>query len=368
MRQWLRRNFLLVALVLAPTSLAILYFGLIASDVYVSESRFVIRSQEKAAPTGNGLFGQILQGTGITRSQDDTYAVRDYILSRDALKELDEKLNIRLIYSRSSADILARFPGLHWDRSFEELYKYYGVHVVGIDYDSVSAISTLTVKAFSAQDAFRINSLLLEMSERLVNTLNERSREDMIRFAENEVAIASDKAKNASIALLNFRSAQSVFEPDKQAELQLQGVAKLQEELVASEAEIIELQKLSPDNPQISSLTGRTESLRKAIASEASKVTSSRGSFSARAPTFERMALDVEFADKQLGIALAALESARSEARQKQLYIERLVQPNEPDKAMEPRRFRTIASVFIMSLVFWGIATILIASVREHAD
>jgi capsular polysaccharide transport system permease protein len=97
-------------------------------------------------------------------------------------------------------------------------------------------------------------------------------------------------------------------------------------------------------------------------------VTSSHGSFSARAPNFERLALDVQFADKQLGVALAELESARSEALQKQLYLERLVQPSLPDKAMEPKRFRSIITIFIISMVGWAVMSILIASVREHAD
>jgi capsular polysaccharide transport system permease protein len=97
-------------------------------------------------------------------------------------------------------------------------------------------------------------------------------------------------------------------------------------------------------------------------------VTGARGSFSARAPNFERLALDVEFADKQLGVALAGLESARAEALQKQLYLETLVRPNLPDKAMEPKRFRSMFTFLIISLVAWAVASILIASVREHAD
>ena len=195
-----------------------------------------------------------------------------------------------------------------------------------------------------------------------------RSRRDLVSFADNEVKIASERAKEASLALLTYRSRQAVFEPDKQAALQLEAVAKIEQELVATEAELAQVKKLSPDNPQIPALNSRAESLREAIAAEASKVTSARGSFSARAPNFERLALDVEFADKQLGVALEELQSARAEALQKQLYLETLVQPNLPDKAMEPKRLRSMFTVLIISLVGWAVASILIASVREHAD
>jgi capsular polysaccharide transport system permease protein len=367
MKIWFRRHFLFVLLVLVPTCGAIVYYGLIASDVYVSEARFLVRSPQHQAPSG--LVGELLQGTGISgHSQDDTYSVRDYILSRDALKELDRKLDLRKSFSSPDIDPLDRFAGLGWwNRSFEKFYLYYGKHV-GVEYDPVSSISILTVRAFTAEDAHKINQSLVEMSEQLVNTLNDRSRRDLISFADNEVKIASDKAKQAALALLDYRSNQSVFEPTKQAAIQLEGVAKIQQELIGTETQLAQLKKLSPDNPQIGGLESRAVTLRDAIASEASKVTGAHGSFSARAPNFERLALDVEFADKQLGVALAELESARAEAQQKQLYLETLVQPNLPDKAMEPKRFRSMFTVLILSIVGWAVASILIASIREHAD
>jgi capsular polysaccharide transport system permease protein len=360
---WLRKHAVFAITVLAPTLLAIAYYGLIASDIYISESRFVVRSPQR--PASAGVLGEILQGTGISRSQDDTYSVHDFILSRDALKELDEKLGVRNAFANKKVDFLDRFPGLDWDDSFEELYRYYGKHV-GVDYDPVSSITVLTVRAFSAEDANKINNLLLDMSERLVNTLNDRSRQDLIRFADEEVKIAADKAKDASLALFAFRSKHSIFEPDKQASIQLAGVAKIQEELISTEAELAQLTKLSPSNPQIGALESRADTLRKAIASEAAKVTSANGSFSAQAPTFERLTLDVTFADKQLGVALAQLETARAEAQRKQLYLERLVQPNLPDKAMEPRRLRSIFTVFMVGLMAWGVASLVIGAIREH--
>ncbi|MGO9037270.1 MAG: hypothetical protein ACLPX1_13950 [Steroidobacteraceae bacterium] len=365
MKAWLRRHWLFAMLVVLPTCGAVVYYGFIASDVYVSESRFLVRSPQRQAPTG--FVGQLLQGTGFSRSQDDTYSVRDYILSRDALRELDKKLDIRRAYSNPDVDLFDRFPGLGWNRSFEKFFLYYGKRV-SVDYDPVSSISILTVRAFSAADAYKINQALLELSERLVNTLNDRSRRDLISFADNQVKVASDKAKDAALALLTYRSTHAVFEPDKEAALQLEGVAKIEQELVSTEAELAQVRNLSPDNPQIRALTSRADSLRAAIAAEASKVTSGRGSFSARAPSFERLALDVEFADKQLGVALTELESARAEALQKQLYLETLVQPNLPDKAMEPRRIRSMFTVLILGLVLWAVFSMLIASIREHAD
>jgi len=362
---WLKRNPVLVLTVIVPTFAALIYFGLIASNVYISESRFLVRSPQQK--TQGGLFGDLLQGTGLARSQDDTYSIRDFILSRDALRALDAKLGVRDAFANKAVDPINRFPGLFLDGSFEELYRYYGNHV-GIDYDSASSISTLTVRAFSAADAHHINDALLHLSEGLVNSLNERSRQDLVRFAEADVKVATDKAAAAAVALFTYRSKTAVFAPDKQAEIQLMSVARIQEDLVSTEAQLAQLRKLSPTNPQIPGLESRAETLRHVIAAEAAKVTSANGSFSARAQIFERLSVDSMFADKQLGAALAGLESARSEALRKQLYLERLVQPSLPDKAMEPRRIRSVFTVFLLGLIVWGVASLVIAAIREHSD
>jgi capsular polysaccharide transport system permease protein len=35
---------------------------------------------------------------------------------------------------------------------------------------------------------------------------------------------------------------------------------------------------------------------------------------------------------------------------------------------VEPRRLRAIVTVLVLSLIAWGVASLLVASIREHAD
>jgi capsular polysaccharide transport system permease protein len=365
MTTWLKSNIVLALTVIVPTCVAILYFGFVASDIFISESRFLVRSPQRQAQAG--LFGEILQGSGLTHSQDDSYSVRDYILSRDALHVLDAKLGVQKAFTSSQIDPIDRFPGLLRSKSFEDFYRYYGRHV-DVEYDSASSISTLTVRAFTARDAQSINALLLQMSEDLVNTLNGRSRQDLIRYAEAEVTLATERATAAGASIYDYRSKHEIFAPDQQAAIQLGSVAKIQEQLVATDAQLAQLRKLSPNNPQIIGLESRADTLRHAVSSEGAKVTGADGSFSARAPNFERLTIESTFADKQLSVALAGLESARSEAQRQQLYLERLVQPSLPDKAMEPRRIRSIFTVLLLGLISWGVVSLLLAAIREHSD
>jgi capsular polysaccharide transport system permease protein len=274
---------------------------------------------------------------------------------------------VRKAYSSKDADFINRFPGLDWDESFEAFHSYYR-HQVGIDYDTVSSISVLRVRAFTAADSLKINESLLQMGERLVNNLNNRSRQDLIAVAKQEVQVAEDRSKSAALALSGFRSQQSVFDPDRQSALQLQGVAKLQADLLATEAQLAQLQQISPNNPNIATLKGQVDNLNKTVRNEKLQVTGGSHSLSAKSASYDRFLLEKGFADRQLATALVSLESAKSEAVRKQLYLERLVQPNLPDKAMEPRRLRSVLTVLLLGLIAWGVISLLVASVKEHTE
>lgn len=357
-------NRLFLMTVAAPTVLATLYFGLMASDVYVSESRIVVRSPDRQVATG---LGALLKGAGFSRAQDDSYTVRDYVLSRDALKEIDDTLSVGKSFASDSVDRVSRFGGLDFDTSFEALHRYYQKKV-DIQQDSASSITTLTVRAYTAQDAQNINQKLLELSEGLVNRLNERGRQDLISSAATEVADAEKKSKAAALALSVYRNAKGVVDPERQATVQLQQVAKLQDELIATKTQLAQLKAFTPQNPQIPALQTRATTLQAEMAAETTKVTGGELSLANKAAEYQRLALEREFADKQLASALASLEQARSEAQRKQVYIERIAQPSLPDIALEPRRLRSIVATFVLGLVAWGILSMLLAGVREHQD
>ncbi|WP_240162906.1 hypothetical protein [Paraburkholderia sp. Cy-641] len=362
-----RVNRLFLLTVVVPTTVAVGYFGLIASDVYVSESRFVVRSPQRQT-SQSGLVGALLQGTGFSRATDDTYPVIDYIQSRDALSLLNRDDYIQKVFGRHNGDIFTRFPGIDRDRSFESLWKYYQKRVVEVDFDSTSSITTLKVHAFSAEDAQRINAELLSMSEQLINRMNERAADDAVQFAQREVDQAAAKAKDAALALASYRNNHTVFDPDKESAQQLIQLSGLHQQLYAAQNQLTVLEAIAPANPQIGALKANITSLQRQISDAESGVVGGKGSLSDKASSYARLQLDVQFADKQLASTMTALETARAEAQRKQLYLERLVEPNDPDIAIEPHRLKDILEVFALGMIVWGILTLLVAGLHEHKD
>lgn len=355
-------DWLFVTVVLIPTCLAVLYFGLFASDVYVSESRFVVRSPEKPASSGLGI---ILKTAGFANAGDEIYAAQNYVLSRDALRALNHDGAFVQAYRRDSISLFNRFDPLGFAGTFEDLYKYYQAKV-RLDHDTTSSISTLQVRAYSAQDARRFNEQLLEMAEATVNRLNARGRQDLIRFAAAEVEDAKVRDLKAGQALSAFRNREGVVDPEKQALVQTQMISKLQDELIAAKSELLQLRRLAPRNPQVEVLRTRIGGLEQEIQDQTRMIAGDRRSLAANAAEYQRLQLEVQFADKQLAGAFASLEEAQNEARRKQAYVERIVQPNLPDAPLEPRRLRGMIATLLISLIAWGVIRMLLAGVREH--
>ena len=81
-------NRLFAALVIVPTLLASLYFGFLASDVYVSESRFIVRSPSK--PNMSPL-GMVLGGGNIVGASEESEAVTEFLGSRQALGAVNQE-------------------------------------------------------------------------------------------------------------------------------------------------------------------------------------------------------------------------------------------------------------------------------------
>lgn len=361
---WQRTRLMLICVVV-PTVLSAFYFGFVASDVYVSQSLFVVRSPERQTTSP---LGMLFKGAGFSRAQDDAYVVHDFMMSREALGALEAKLGIKPKFSDESIDLFSRFAGIDPDTSFEAFHRYFQKHAEQ-RIDSLSSITTLTIRAYSAQDAQRINEELLRLSEARVNQLNTRGRQDLIDFARQEVADAQRRALDASLMLADYRNRKGVIDPERQTAIPLQQIAKLQTELLAAKTQLAQVMLVAKENPQIPGLKQTVAMLEKEIEVESAKVTGdAKQSLASKAADYQKLALNKDFADKMLAGALTTLEQARSEAQRQQLYLERIAQPSLPDAALEPQRIRSILATFLMGLVVWGVAALMTAAVKEHMD
>jgi capsular polysaccharide transport system permease protein len=355
------------AIVGLPTIFAAVYFFGIASDQYFSEAKFIVRAPTKTASIG-GSIGALLSGSSVMPGSEDTYAVADFIMSRDAVGRLEDQVNLRDLLGRRGGDFLTRFPGFFsFGRSdFEALYKAYE-RFVSVQIDSQTGIATLDVKAYRPDDASAIANSLLDYSEELVNALNERARKDALATFEKEVTDTQGRIEQVQAQLTAYRIKQNILDPKSAAEGPIELLTKLIGQQTAARTQLADLQKNSPRSPQIPLLLTRISSLDKQIADMRSRITGPSDSVASSLTEYDRLNVDLELDKKQLASAFASLEAARLEAQRQQLYLETIVKPNLADYPIYPKRVISFAVFTVSCLLIYAIAWLLIASVREHA-
>ncbi|MHB0992491.1 MAG: hypothetical protein ACYC0M_14610 [Burkholderiales bacterium] len=359
-------NRLFLFTVAIPTLLSILYFGLIASDVYISESSFVIYTPGQSFSSSglSSLLGSI-SGSNSSSTAD---TIKDYVDSWDAMTALDQTYHLKEIYGNHHIDIFNRFGGLFYPFTNQvELHRYYR-GMVEDSVDSTSGITKLTVRAYTAADAQKINAFLLQKSQDIANRLNDTARRKAVYYAQNQVDIAQKNLRNATVILAQYRNTQKIFSPPAQSALQLGMISKLQDQLLKNKSQLDTLRTYTPSNPQLPLLASTIQSLETQIDNETSKVSGSTESLSSKDINYEGFLVDQLIAQKILEAAVTSLEQAKVTAQKQELYLETISHPNLPDASQVPKRFQDILATLLVSLIVWGALTVVVAGVREHHD
>jgi capsular polysaccharide transport system permease protein len=362
---WLRTRRWFVLFVILPTIVTALYYGLFAADVYVSESRFVVKAPNQRSSQSSTL-ASLIQTTGLSGGQEQTNEILDYIRSRDAMAELSKRTALRARFMSSEADALSRYPMPFTADRVENLFKYYR-KMIDAQLDHDTGLAILRVKGFTPDDAYTLNARLLDLSETLVNRLNNRAQDKAIAEAERRVASAQVRLRTARIALGQYRNDQALLDPAAQGSGVLDISNRLIAEQAALRAQLQGIERLAPRNPAIPALRGRIAAIGTQIARQTGRAVGTSTGIASKLSGYENLAVEQEFATQLVTAANASLEQARTEAQKQQFYLERVVEPHRPDLALLPQRFINILIVFATCLCLYLIGWMLIVGILEHA-
>ncbi|MEN5363244.1 chain-length determining protein [Brevundimonas intermedia] len=359
---WRRIPLAFLIVVVAPTVLATVYYTVLASPRYVSEARFIVRAPSQGQPSSLGVA---LQGVGLSSGPVDSFAVHEFINSRDGLRQAMKLVDVKGIFAERGADVFSRFPRPFEKPSEETLFKTYQ-RFIEVGYDSTTGISTLRVEAFRPGDAQRLSSALLTGGEGIVNALNERAQADAVAEAAKAQVLARDRLAAAQAKLVSFRNTEGLIDPRLAVEESGAIISSLQTTVANLKAERERLASEAPSSPQLPSLSGQISAYESQIQAERAKMTGNSQSLAPRISEYEDLTLEREFAGKELTQANAAMLSAEQDARRQRLYLERIVNPNLPDTSTEPRRLRAIITILFSTLLAYGVGWLMWAGVREH--
>ena len=356
-----RSSRLMFFFVYIPTALLFIYLALFHSNMYISESMFALRTSDSSefAPV-NPLM------RAASPAISDSYIIQTYIASADMLHKVAQRVNIYEHFADRSRDIYSRLKA---HPTQEELLQYWQ-WLASATYDPDKGIIALQVKAYTPEMAQAISQAILDSSEELVNQMNSRSHQDSLRLTQKEVQDAEARLLQARMATQQFRDEKSMMDPAIVVQNLEQVIAGLEAEAATVQAAISsEMQVMRKDTPRIIMLESRLQAVQEQIAKEKARLAGlngASGTLSALVGEYSRLAIEEEFAQKQLLSAMSAFESARLRAITQSRYLIPFQPPTIAEESLYPRPVLFTLFGFVALLVGLGICSLIIASIKDH--
>jgi len=353
-----------ILMVVMPTLAASIYYFFIASDQYVAEARFTV--SPGMPPAIDGIAS--MTGISVMAVIQDTQIVTNYVQSRAAVERLEKLIDLRSLYSTDAADWLSRFKK---KKPIESFVKYWQ-HMCSISIGMPAGIIDLKVRAFTPEDAARIAQGVVDISEELVNALNERMNHDAVASAQEELKHTFQRLKASQVALEKARNDEGLLDAPKAADALNTLITGISGDLLQLQGNYASARKfVSEDAPQMLALKSRIEATSAQIASLKSQLTNSsvdptETTLSSSMTKFAELDLEKQTAEHLYAGSVAALEIAQIAAERQLMYINTFVKPVVPEQPQYPKRLLYPVLVAAGSLALWGICCGLAMLVRNN--
>ncbi|HCB1211608.1 TPA: hypothetical protein MYN70_005315 [Klebsiella pneumoniae] len=354
-----------VRVIFILAALTTAYWLIFASDRYVSEANVIIRKTDSVGSPSFDL-GMLVSGVA-SADRANQLLLRDYLLSVDMLKKLDESLNLRAHYSSSEHDLVSRM----WfqDASMEWFHRHY-LSRVKVEFDEFSGVLRIQVQAYEPGVAQAITQQLVQEGERYMNVLGHEMAQVQVNFLVTQVDQAQDRFQKASQDLLNYQNRAGLLSPQATAESINAIVAALEGQRAQLQTQLASLPKtLDRDHPNILMLKQSLRAVDAQIKEEKLKLaTPSGGTLNKYVEEFYRLEMNVQFTQEIYKSSLSALEKGRIDATRMLEKVSVLQSATLPEYPMEPRRLYNTLVTLLLALILAGILKLLKSIVLDHVD
>ncbi|URF49111.1 capsule biosynthesis protein (plasmid) [Dinoroseobacter shibae] len=354
-------------MVVVPILVSAWYLWARAQDQYASYVGFSVRTEEVGSAIE--LLGGITELSG--SSSSDTDILYKFLQSQELVATVDAALDLRGIWSKADPEVDPIFaydpPG-----TIEDLQDHW-LRKVSIYYDSGSGLLDLRVLAFDPADARAIAEMIFAESSARINALSALAREDAIAYARDELTQAETRLRDARLALNEFRNRTQIVDPTIDTQGQMGLVNTLQAQLADALIEVDLLRETTrTGDPRITQGELRIAVIERRIEEERRKVglgggvSGDRSVFADLVGEFERLSVDLEFAQQSYVAALATFDAARNEARRQSRYLAAHVRPTLAERAEYPQRIYLLGLIGLFSFLAWTITALIAYSLRDR--
>ena len=327
---------------------------------------FAVRSEDLSGAAS--LLGGLASLSG--NSSSDTDILYEFIQSRTLVEDLDKKLDLRAIYSKPEFDPVFAFDP---SGATEDLVDYWQ-RIVRISYAAGTGLIEVRVNAFTPEDAHRVAEEIVAQSTQMINDLSAIAREDATRYAREDLEQSLVRLKAAREALTRFRSETQIVDPTADIQGQMGLLNSLEAQMAEGIIELNLLMETARDNdPRVEQARRRIAVIQSLIEQERQKFGlggAARGDgnkdYSTLVGEFERLMVDLEYAQKAYLAAQSILDAAQAEAQRKSRYLATYAKPSLPETAQYPRRVTLTVMSAAVLLMAWLVGLLVYYGLKDR--
>jgi len=352
---------LFLAFVVLPLVIVTLYEYILASDRYESTAALYI-TVEKAQ---SSPFDLTLLGITSAGSSRDILVLKAFIDSQSMLKKIDKSVGLRQHFSDPSIDFWSRLAN---DASREEYHEYYLNHI-SATFDDEAQLLILSVQSFDAKYSQKVLDLIIRESQIFIDRLNENITKSQLSFfdtavKESEIALTKERRK-----LRTFQKENNFLSTEVATTSIVGTISALEQAMAQKKSELnSRFGLLGENSPTLRRLRAEIKALNEQIQREKNRLASGKdGSVSELDSIFRELTLLVEFKALRYKGNLDAREKAQTEAARRLRFLTIVSAPTLADESLYPDRPYIIMTTAILALMIYFIASIMLATIREHA-
>ncbi len=322
------------------------YLLFFQADRYASTAKLVVRQLANFESSSLSL-SNILSGN--VGKSDDSSIIIEYIRSREMMQYLDEKLDLRRLFSRKEADV---FSSMSSDADEDSLYSFY-LQFVKAKTSNDSPIINLEVQGFNSDDAEEIAELIIKQSESFINKISKDTARQQLDFIRKEVVISEENILSAQEDLQKIQEKFNAPDPSAEVLSTVTLISELEKKLSFNRIDLNKINASQSDSTAAKNIESEIKAIDDEIQKQKQRIIKTGSEDIAENMNmlfeYKNSERKLDFAVDAHKAALAAQEKVRTTSAQNLKKLVVITGPTTESEARYPNRLYNL-SLFLCSV------------------
>lgn len=341
-----------------------IYHLIIRKELYESQTALLVRDMSQSSSASS--LGMSLLGIGNSSQVQDSMIAQEYLGSLDVYKLLDAKFQLTQHYKSDELDFIERLSD---NATQEDVLEFYRSRLV-LHYDEVSGILHIGYAHVQAQKSQEILVFLVEEVEKQINEFNRKKAKKELSFIEQEYEKAKEKMNNSAQKLEAYQNEHLLLDPTAQASASSGVISQLEATLTQKNIEFETVKSyLNEDSYELKALANEIKEIKNSINKNKKELTgTSKERLNRVLFEYEKLKLQFEFDTEVYKNALIQLETTKIEVAKSAKTLSIISAPNLPDGYTYPDKFKAFITILLLTLLAYGIFSMLVAIIKDHKE